>query len=60
MYSSEKNPGFKWDEREPRNRRFDWKDVIIKAVFLVIFLLLLLWLFPKVPNMKPFYSNVFR
>ena len=34
MYSSEKNPGFKWDERdprEPRNRRFDWKDVIIKA-----------------------------
>lgn len=66
MYSSEKNPGFKWDEREPReprerkNRSFDWKDVIIKAVFLVIFLLLLLWLFPKVPNMKPFYSNVFR
>lgn len=47
MYSSEKNPGFKWDEREPReprerkNRSFDWKDVIIKAVFLVIFLLLL-------------------
>lgn len=48
MYSSEKNPGI------------NWKDLIIKAIFLVIFLLLLVWLFPKVPNMKPFYSNVFR
>lgn len=48
MYSSEKNPGF------------NWKDIIIKAIFLVVFLLLLVWLFPKVPNMKPFYSNVFR
>ncbi len=48
MYSSEKNPGI------------NWKDLIIKAIFLVIFLLLLVWLFPSVPNMKPFYSNVFR
>lgn len=48
MYSSEKNPGI------------NWKDLIIKAIFLVVFLLLLVWLFPKVPNMKPFYSNVFR
>lgn len=48
MYSNEKNPGF------------NWKDIIIKAIFLVVFLLLLVWLFPKVPNMKPFYSNVFR
>lgn len=48
MYSSEKNPGI------------NWKDLIIKAIFLVVFLLLLVWLFPKTPNMKPFYSNVFR
>ena len=48
MYSSEKNPGI------------NWKDLIIKAIFLVAFLLLLVWLFPSVPNMKPFYSNVFR
>ncbi len=48
MYSSEKNPGM------------NWKDIIIKAIFLVVFVLLLMWLFPKVPNMKPFYSNVFR
>lgn len=48
MYSSEKNPGI------------NWKDLVIKAIFLVVFLLLLVWLFPKVPNMKPFYSNVFR
>ena len=48
MYNTEKNPGF------------NVKDVIIKAIFLVLFILLLVWLFPKVPNMKPFYSNVFR
>lgn len=48
MYSSEKNPGF------------NWKDLIVKIVFFVLFILLLLWLFPKTPNMKPFYSNVFR
>ena len=48
MYSSEKNPGM------------NWKDIIIKAIFLVLFVLLLIWLFPKVPNMVPFYSNVFR
>ena len=48
MYNTEKNPGF------------NIKDVIIKAIFLVLFILLLVWLFPKVPNMKPFYSNVFR
>ena len=48
MYSNEKNPGI------------NWKDIIIKVIFLVVFVLLLMWLFPKVPNMKPFYSNVFR
>ncbi len=48
MYNTEKNPGF------------NLKDIIIKAIFLVLFILLLVWLFPKVPNMKPFYSNVFR
>ena len=39
MYNTEKNPGF------------NVKDVIIKAIFLVLFILLLVWLFPKVPNM---------
>ncbi len=48
MYNTEKNPGF------------NIKDIVIKAIFLVLFILLLVWLFPKVPNMKPFYSNVFR
>ena len=48
MYSSEKNPGI------------NWKDLVVKAVFFVIFILILMWLFPKVPNMTAFYSNVFR
>ena len=48
MYSSEKNPGI------------NWKDLIVKVIFFVIFILILMWLFPKVPNMTAFYSNVFR
>ncbi|MEG2457395.1 MAG: InlB B-repeat-containing protein [Bacilli bacterium] len=42
------------------NSRFDWKDVVSKVIFLIIFVLLMLWLFPKVPNMTAFYSGVFR
>lgn len=48
MYSSERNSGF------------NLKDILVKILFLVIFVLLVIWLFPKVPNMKAFYSNVFR
>ncbi|MEG2457749.1 MAG: hypothetical protein RSB41_02540 [Bacilli bacterium] len=48
MYSSKKSFGF------------DWMDIVSKVVFLIIFVLLMLWLFPKVPNMTAFYSNVFR
>ena len=48
MYSGEKNPGI------------NWKDLIVKTLFFVIFVLILMWLFPKVPNMTAFYSNVFR
>lgn len=49
MYSNEKNPGI------------NWKDLIIKVVFVFLFILLLMWLFKKsTPNMTPFYSNVFR
>ena len=40
MYSNEKNPGI------------NIKDIIVKAIFLVIFALLIVWLFPKVPNMS--------
>ena len=42
------------------DRGFGLKDLIIKIIFLGLFVLLMVWLFPKVPNMKPFYSNVFR
>ncbi len=41
------------------DKSFSFKDLIIKIIFLGLFVLLLVWLFPKV-NMKPFYSNVFR
>lgn len=49
MYSNENNPGF------------NWKDLLLKLVFVIIFILLLIWLFKiNTPNMKPFYSNQFR
>ena len=49
MYSNEKNPGL------------NWKDLLIKLIFVVVFILLLIWLFKiNTPNMKPFYSNQFR
>ncbi len=48
MYSNERGSGI------------NLKDIVAKLVFLALFVLLLLWLFPKVPNMIPFYSNVFR
>lgn len=48
MYSSERSSGF------------NWKDIITKLLFITLFIFLLLWLFPKVPNMTAFYSNVFR
>lgn len=41
------------------DKSFSLKDLIIKIIFLGLFVLLLVWLFPKI-NMKPFYSNVFR
>jgi len=52
MYSSEKNPGI------------NWKNIIIKIILFVIFIILLIWLLPKFfpasPNMDALYSNVFR
>lgn len=43
------------------NKGFGLKDLIIKIIFVALFILLLIWLFRNYsPNMKPFYSNVFR
>ena len=40
---------------------FSLLDLLVKIVFAIIFILILILLFnKKVPNMKPFYSNVFR
>lgn len=43
-----------------RGSKFNILDLLVKIIFFILFILALLWLFPKVPNMTPFYSNVFR
>ena len=44
-----------------RGSRFSILDIIVKLIFAALFVLILMWLFKKnVPNMTPFYSNVFR
>ncbi len=48
MYSNEK-------------KGFSLLDLIVKIIFAALFIFILVWLFQKkVPNMAPFYSNVFR
>ena len=40
---------------------FSVLDLLVKIIFACIFIFILIWLFnKKVPNMTPFYSNVFR
>ena len=49
MYSNERRNGF------------SIFDLLVKIIFAGLFIFILIWLFNKnVPNMKPFYSNVFR
>ena len=44
-----------------RGSRFSILDIVVKLIFAALFIFILMWLFEKnVPNMKPFYSNVFR
>ena len=43
-----------------RKSGINWLNILIKVIFVIVFILLIIWLFPKVPNMTPFYSNVFR
>ena len=48
MYSNEK-------------KGFSILDIIVKIILFGLFIFILVWLFnKKVPNMAPFYSNVFR
>ena len=37
----------------------DWKDIIIKIIMLALFILFLIWLFPKT-NLDVFYDNVYN
>ena len=42
-------------------RGFSILDIIVKMILFGLFIFILVWLFnKKVPNMTPFYSNVFR
>lgn len=44
-----------------RGSRFNLLDIVVKLIFAALFIFILVWLFQKnVPNMAPFYSNVFR
>ena len=44
-----------------RGSRFSVLDIVVKLIFAALFIFILVWLFQKnVPNMAPFYSNVFR
>ena len=44
-----------------RKNGFSILDLLVKIIFAGLFIFILVWLFQKkVPNMKPFYSNVFR
>lgn len=49
MYSNERRSGF------------SIADLLVKIIFAALFIFILVWLFEKkVPNMTPFYSNIFR
>ena len=37
----------------------NWKDILIKVVMLILFIILLLWLFPR-PNLDVFYDSVYN
>ena len=44
-----------------RGSRFSLVDILLKLIFAALFIFVLIWLFNKnIPNMAPFYSNVFR
>ena len=36
----------------------NWKDIIIKVILLILFILLLLWIFPR-PKLDVFYDSVY-
>lgn len=42
------------------NRGFSFVDILLKVVFFVIFILVLVLLFPQVKDLNPFYSGIFR
>ncbi len=44
-----------------RKTNFSVLDLVVKILFAALFIFILIWLFNKnVPNMVPFYNNVFR
>ena len=44
-----------------RGSRFSIIDLIVRIIFFLLFVFVLYWLFSnKMPNLTPFYSDVFR
>ena len=42
------------------NKNFMIKDMIIKLLFVVLFVFLLMWIFPLPKDLKPFYDRIFN
>lgn len=37
----------------------NWKDIIIKLILLILFLVLLMWMMPR-PQLDTFYDRIFK
>lgn len=48
-----------YDEKVTYRVGINWKDILLKIILLVLFILLLLWLFPK-PQLDTFYDSIFN
>ena len=48
-----------YEEKVSYRVGINWKDIILKIILLILFVLLLLWLFPS-PQLDTFYDSVFN
>ncbi len=48
-----------YDEKVSYRVGINWKDVILKIILIILFVLLLLWLFPS-PQLDTFYDSVYN
>ena len=48
-----------YDEKVSYRVGINWKDIILKVILLILFVLLLIWLFPS-PQLDTFYDSVYN